>query len=111
MSFQHSDYSSAIVRIKIVWYYSGEGNPRPMVVSSASAGRRWPNVTGSCKKSKEESTVKSIQPRILVFLVAAFISFLFSVGLWFFVDKDAGLYVGLWVPSILALAAVLKETR
>ena len=55
--------------------------------------------------------MKSIQPRILVFLVAAFISFLFSVGLWFFVDKDAGLYVGLWVPSILALAAVLKETR
>ncbi len=28
-------------------------------------------------------------------LLAAFISFLFSVFLWFFVDKDAGLFVGI----------------
>ncbi|MEO7271978.1 MAG: hypothetical protein ABI211_08225 [Vicinamibacterales bacterium] len=38
-------------------------------------------------------------------LGAAFISFLFSVSLWFGVvgapDKDAGMFVGLWVPSIL----------
>jgi len=41
-------------------------------------------------------------------LLAAFISFLFSVFLWFFVDKDAGLFVGIWVPSILSLAAALR---
>ena len=39
-------------------------------------------------------------------LGAAFISFLFSVSLWFGVigppNKDAGVFVGLWVPSILA---------
>lgn len=39
-------------------------------------------------------------------LGAAFVSFLFSVALWFGVvgppDREAGLFVGLWVPSILA---------
>lgn len=41
----------------------------------------------------------------LLILGAAFISFLFSVALWFgwlgAADKQAGLFVGLWVPSIL----------
>ena len=36
------------------------------------------------------------------FLIAAFISFVASVGLWFFYNRDYGLYVGIWVPSILA---------
>ena len=35
------------------------------------------------------------------FLVAAFASFLVSVGLWFLVNHDYGAYVGIWVPSIL----------
>ena len=39
-------------------------------------------------------------------LAAAFLSFLFSVSLWFGVvmnaSKEAGLFVGLWVPSILS---------
>ncbi len=37
------------------------------------------------------------------FLLAAFASFLASVGLWFLLNHDYGAYVGLWVPSILAL--------
>ena len=40
-------------------------------------------------------------------LFAAGLSFLFSVYLWFLVDKDQGLFVGIWVPSILSLGAVL----
>jgi hypothetical protein len=39
-------------------------------------------------------------------LVAAFLSFALSVGLWFSgmpEAKDSGLFVGLWVPSILSL--------
>jgi hypothetical protein len=39
-------------------------------------------------------------------LLAAFLSFLFSVSLWFGfgmpINKDAGVFVGLWVPSIIA---------
>ena len=37
-------------------------------------------------------------------IVLAFISFLFSVTLWFAGYKDEGLFVGIWVPSILGLA-------
>lgn len=37
------------------------------------------------------------------FLGAAFASFLVSIGLWFLVNRDYGLFVGLWVPSILIL--------
>ena len=37
------------------------------------------------------------------FLLAAFASFLASVTLWFLVNHDYGMFVGLWVPSILAL--------
>ena len=46
---------------------------------------------------------------LALFLTAAFISFLFSVFLWFFVDKDSGLFVGIWVPSILSLAAAVRR--
>ncbi len=51
-----------------------------------------------------------------LFLGAAGISFLLSVYLWFFASKEEGLFVGLWVPSILALgifatAAWAKEAR
>jgi hypothetical protein len=37
------------------------------------------------------------------FLIATFASFAASVALWFLVNHDYGLYVGIWVPSILAL--------
>ena len=39
-------------------------------------------------------------------LTAAFLSFLFSVSLWFGIagtaDRMAGIFVGVWVPSILS---------
>ncbi len=37
------------------------------------------------------------------FLIATGASFVASVALWFLVNHDYGLYVGIWVPSILAL--------
>ena len=37
------------------------------------------------------------------FLIATGASFLASVALWFLVNREYGLFVGLWVPSILAL--------
>jgi hypothetical protein len=39
------------------------------------------------------------------FLGAAFASFVASVGLWFLVNHEYGIKVGLWVPSILVLWA------
>ena len=38
-------------------------------------------------------------------------SFLLSVFLWFLVDREQGLFVGLWVPSILSLGALLLADR
>jgi hypothetical protein len=44
----------------------------------------------------------------LPFLVAGFISFLFSVWLYFVKDEtSAGIFVGLWVPSIYSLGSLL----
>ena len=43
----------------------------------------------------------------LLFLIAAGISFVLSVYLWFNGQKDQGLFVGLWVPSILSSGALL----
>ncbi len=42
-------------------------------------------------------------------LSAAFISFLLSVCLWFNNQQQEGLYVGIWVPSILAAGAYVKQ--
>ena len=39
---------------------------------------------------------------VMLFLVAAAASFLLSIGLWFSGNKDEAVFVGLWVPSILA---------
>lgn len=46
-----------------------------------------------------------------LFCLAAFISFLFSVYLWFSGQKQEGAFVGLWVPSILSLGALLLAGR
>lgn len=46
-----------------------------------------------------------------LFLFAAGLSFLLSVGLWFYGHKEQGLFVGLWVPSILALGALMLAGR
>jgi hypothetical protein len=45
------------------------------------------------------------------FLVAGFVSFLFSVWLYFVADeKQAGIFVGLWVPSIHSLGTLMLAT-
>ena len=44
--------------------------------------------------------------RLLV-LSAALVSFVLSVSLWFSGHELQGIFVGLWVPSILALGATV----
>ncbi len=48
---------------------------------------------------------------VMFWLLAAFLSFLASVYLWFWVDRQQGLFVGLWVPSILALGSLLNSLQ
>jgi hypothetical protein len=44
-------------------------------------------------------------------LLAAALSFLLSVYLWFTGYKDEGVFVGLWVPTILSLGAFVYAGR
>ena len=45
----------------------------------------------------------------LVVLFSAFASFVLSVTLWFTGSHDQGLFVGLWVPSILSLGTLALQ--
>jgi hypothetical protein len=45
-----------------------------------------------------------------LFLVAAASSFLLSIVLWFTDNREEGIFVGLWVPSILAAGAFWTAT-
>jgi len=55
--------------------------------------------------------ITMFKPSDYFILLAAFLSFLFSVYLWFRGEKDAGMFVGIWVPSILAFGAFVKVGR
>ena len=60
---------------------------------------------------KEERVRRKIDRPTQLILLAAFISFLFSIYLWFFADKDTGIFVGIWVPSILAFGTLMRLAR
>ena len=44
-------------------------------------------------------------------IILAFISFLLSVSLWFTGNKLEGIFVGIWVPSILAFSIAIRQRR
>ena len=44
-------------------------------------------------------------------LIAAFASFVLSVTLWFTGSESQGIFVGIWVPSILSLGALVLSAR
>jgi|TARA_B100000035_G_C21035168_1_gene570546 hypothetical protein len=44
-------------------------------------------------------------------VVLSFLSFLYSVGLWFSGYQLEGIFVGIWVPSILCFAICIRQRR
>ena len=44
-------------------------------------------------------------------IILAFISFLFSVTLWFTGNQLEGIFVGIWVPSILSASVAIRSRR
>ena len=44
-------------------------------------------------------------------VILSFLSFLYSVSLWFSGNKLEGIFVGIWVPSILAFAICIRQRR
>ena len=61
--------------------------------------------------SGKENPMSTLAKAKLLFAVAAFLSFVLSVFLWFSGQREQGLFVGLWVPSILSLGALLVAGR
>ena len=60
------------------------------------------------------STEELVRPRIsvvnrskLIFVAAGLVSLFLAVGLWFTGNKEQGLFVGLWVPAIHSLGALV----
>jgi hypothetical protein len=72
-------------------------------VSKSAVGVKNSVVT----KTLGEGTMKKERLGRILFVVAAGISFLFSVSLWFSGMREEGLFVGLWVPSILSFGSLL----
>jgi hypothetical protein len=52
--------------------------------------------------------IKMLKTSDYFIIGAALISMILSIYLWFMVDKEAGLFVGIWVPSILGFGAYFK---
>ena len=46
----------------------------------------------------------------LVYLLSSGISFVLSVSLWFLDYLEEAVFVGIWVPSILALGSLMLQT-
>ena len=44
-------------------------------------------------------------------LISAFVSMTLSLTLWFMGSQMAGLYVGIWCPTILALESFLPKVK
>lgn len=53
------------------------------------------------------TTLSNFSASKVLFFAAAGISFLLSIWLWFSGDRERGLFVGLWVPSILSAGGLL----
>lgn len=53
------------------------------------------------------ASLSSFHRTKLIFMAAAFASFVLSVALWFLVDRELGLFVGLWVPAIHSLGTLV----
>jgi hypothetical protein len=59
------------------------------------------------EKAQTLATTRPEASARALILLGAFVSFVLSVMLWFGGDRQQGIFVGLWVPSILSLGGVV----
>ena len=62
--------------------------------------------TTRARPAGARTATRAAGSRLLLFLAAG-LSFVLSVSLWFAGNELQGIFVGLWVPSILALGAIV----
>jgi hypothetical protein len=67
-----------------------------------SAGAR-----GAARVLERREVIPGVSTPKSLFLLAASLSFLMSVYLFFSGDHERGIFVGIWVPSILSAGALL----
>lgn len=65
------------------------------------------NATSSSSSQRTVTLRSPIATSKALFFAAAGISFALSIWLWFSGDRERGLFVGLWVPSILSAGGLL----
>ena len=63
-------------------------------------------ILSSFKKKTMKDFIEKYYPILL-----AFLSFLMSVTLWFTGNKLEGIFVGIWVSSILSLSIAIRQRR
>ncbi len=56
---------------------------------------------------KQDEAIPGVGRPKALFLLAAGLSFLMSVSLFFTGSREQGIFVGIWVPSILSAGALL----
>ena len=66
-------------------------------------------MANACPLTQKEFAVNKRRTGKILFMLAAAVSFVLSVSLWFAGDRERGQFVGLWVPSILALGALMMS--
>ena len=62
--------------------------------------------TGDHTMESPDVMTRVSRPKAL-FIIAALLSFVMSVSLFFTGSQEQGIYVGIWVPSILSAGALL----
>ena len=100
-----------------VWFQSGRGASswfdQDSFASVANGRLREKQMLANkgMGEQMKKSTSDLVEWPITLWLVAAFVSFLLSVSVWFFVDQLTGLFVATWVPSILAFGALVRRRQ
>ena len=77
-------------------------------IDDAGAAMRSPGSSGEPDTQRRSTDLMPNVGRAkALFLLAAGLSFALSVSLFFTGNREQGIYVGLWVPSILSAGALL----
>ena len=58
-------------------------------------------------KERQRAKIRQIRTSKILIFIAAFLSMLFSIYLFHSGDTQNGIFVGIWVPSILSAGALM----
>ena len=68
---------------------------------------RVERVTHEVEAASRDEVIPGVSRAKVFFILAAAVSFVLSVSLWFTGSREQGIFVGIWVPSILSAGTLL----